>query len=246
MSLLFSFSSLYGQEKKNIIIYGINFPPLSAPELSGYGLLPQAVSESLKEKNYNIKYKFLPMARLISNLKNEKIKIAFINKLEVDTDKYYMKILHNSKVVFFYKKSKFPKKLNFSDLSEVAKYRLGVVRGAPTIDSFKKAGIIIELATDETNNFKKLQAERVDLVSTVDSFGWYTLKKIKENLKDFAVTNLTFDTDTVIAISKSTSDGIQIFKDISEGYETIKRNGKLIRIFETYFGKGNVPINSIP
>lgn len=50
MSLLFSFSSLYGQEKKNIIIYGINFPPLSAPELSGYGLLPQAVSESLKEK----------------------------------------------------------------------------------------------------------------------------------------------------------------------------------------------------
>jgi ABC-type amino acid transport substrate-binding protein len=244
ISFLVLSSVLYGQTK--VVITATDLAPLCSASMKDTGLLPQIIAEALKEKNYSIEYFFQPMARVVTNIANKSIDVAFISRFLVDEKNYYIKSLLLSNVVFFYKKSKFPNGLQYTDLSELKKYHIGVVRGAPTIEMLEKAGLKLDLAADEFLDFNKLQADRLDLLSTVDVFGWYTIKKNGADINDYSVSKSMMLIDSAIIISKSMPNSKKIFDDIDTGYTTIKTNNKLLQILEIYFGKGKVQSYSIP
>jgi polar amino acid transport system substrate-binding protein len=162
--VLLSFSMLYGQTK--IIINASDLPPLGSPNLEGNGILPQFISESFIGKNYSIEYKFLPYARVLEYMEKDTLGAGIFNSLRANDKLYNMKPIINCSVVFFYKKSKFPKGLPFNELKDLKQYSIGIVRGAPTIKKFEDAGLTLDLVRNEALNFKKLQANRVDLVTT--------------------------------------------------------------------------------
>lgn len=240
---LFS-SILYGQTK--ITVSATDLPPLGSPNLEGNGVLGQFVSESLKGKNYTINFEYIPFARIVALLDNNTVQTAFFNRFQANEKNYYVKTILNSNIVFFFKKSKFPNGLVFKDLSELKKYSVGIVRGAPTIEMLEKAGLTLDLANDEFLDCKKLQNDRVDLLSTCDIFGWYALKEIGADLKDYDMSKPVLLVESCFLISKSLPNSKTIIDDFNAGYEIAKKNNKLTKILETVYGKGKVPGYCIP
>ena len=235
---------LFGQNK--LIMDAGDLPPHTSPVLDGHGMLAKILSESLKDKGWSIEYNFYPVARLIQMMSNGNIRGTFTAEAAIDKNDFYYVPLQINRLIFFYMKDKFPHGLSFTTLSDLSEYVVGTVRGTPSEAVLTAAGISIESAVDEVQNFKKLQSGRIDLVSTVDVFGLYQIKENGFNIDDFGMTNSYDESVSIFAILNSDPIAAKVIGDINDGFKAAKRNGRLLEILEGYLGKGNVPDYLIP
>jgi hypothetical protein len=88
------------------------------------------------------------------------------------------KPIAHSQVVFFYKKSKFPKGLKIKPLTKLQDYKIATERGAPMVGMLQSFKLKLDLGNDTDTIFKKLEVDRVDLATTVDAIGLQSLSPI--------------------------------------------------------------------
>ncbi len=222
------------------------FPPLGTAGMEGNGILGQFVDEAFRGKRYEISYDYVPFARIVTLVEQNAVQAAFFNPLQADEEKYFVKTILSNSIVFFYKKSRFPEGLTFRDLAELAKYKIGIVRSAPTIPMLEDAGLTLDRADTEFLNFKKLQHDRIDLVSTIDILGWYALQENGMNRDGYGITKPIVLVESCLIISRTSPDARRIHADFVSGYENAKQRGRLTEILETIYGPGNVPKNALP
>lgn len=221
-------------------------PPLGTASIEGNGILGQFVAEAFRGKQYEISYKYVPFARIVALVEQNAVQAAFFNPLQADEDKYFVKTILTNSIVFFYKKSRFPDGLTFRDISELGKYKIGIVRSAPTVKMLEDAGLTLDHADNDLLNFKKLQHDRIDLVSTIDILGWYTLQKNGMNRDEYGTTKPIILVESCLIISRTIPNAQKIHADFVSGYEDAKKQGLLTAILETLYGSGNVPTNALP
>lgn len=238
------FPGLLGADTK-LVVTATDLPPLGSPSLEGNGVLGRFVSEAFQGKNYLVSYEYLPFARIVTSLEANTVPAAFFNRFQANERDYHVIPILRSQVVFFYKKGRFPQGLSFQDLKELGKYRIGIVRGAPTIGALEEAGIVPDLAADEAQDFRKLQNDRVDLVSTVDIFGWYALKELNANRDEYGVTSPLFLVESCLLVSRTLPEARRITEDFRTGFEAAKKSGRLRSILESVYGP-LVPEYAVP
>lgn len=78
---------------------------------------------------------------------------------------------------FYYRAPGQPPPRATGELAELKRYRIGGVRGYFYEQLLRDAGIQMEEAVSEEQNFRKLQAGRVDLVAAVDAVGWAVIRR---------------------------------------------------------------------
>ncbi len=221
-------------------------PPLGTASIEGNGILGQFVAEAFRGKQYEISYEYAPFARIVSLVEQGVVQAAFFNPLQADEKKFFVKTILTNNIVFFYKKSRFPDGLKFRDISELDKYNIGIVRSAPTIKTMEDSGLTLDLADNDFQNFKKLQYDRIDLVSTIDIFGWYALQENGINGDEYGITKPILIVESCLIISRTIPNAQRIHADFIAGYEDAKKRGVLTAILETLYGSGNVPKNALP
>lgn len=231
--------STFADEK--ITIGLLEAPPMLEETAPGYGLTARILSECLKDKGYEIDYEFYPYLRLIKMLKDGELYGGLLALSEEDSELFLVKPMYYFQLTFFYKKSAFPEGVTYSTLKDLQKYRIGVLRGAPQIPDFEAAGIITETVHSEEANFMKLQADRIDLASTVEIMGLKALRDLHENLDDYGMTAPLQTMPTIFAAPKDQKNIAQFLNDLHTGYEDALKNGAILKILESFYGEGKVP-----
>lgn len=92
------------------------------------------------------------------------------------------------------------------------------------------------------NNFKKLGADRLDFVETIDITALILLKKIfKSKSKDYGMTPLPDFSVTASLVIGDEPKNQKMIKQFIKGLAIIKKNKTYIKILEKFHGKGKVP-----
>lgn len=68
--------------------------------------------------------------------------------------------------------------ITFDSLADLRPYRIGGIQGYYYEPWFKDAGLDVEYAHSEEQNFRRLQLGRIDLFSTATTLGWYMIEKL--------------------------------------------------------------------
>ena len=142
--------------------------------------------------------------------------------------------LLKTKLVFFFKKDKFPDGVRYENLSDLSDQRIGDLRGSPQVEIFKENGIKIEFANEIIQNFKKLEANRVDLIICSDLSGLQIVKDFfPDSIDDFDMTEESlYIIDDGIIFLKEKEEMVNKFK---KGLEVIKENGTYQKIVDKYY-----------
>ncbi len=80
--------------------------------------------------------------------------------------------------LFYYSPSGRPPLARFEQLSELRPLRIGGVRGYYYEQMFHEAGLQLDFALSEEQNFRKLRAGRVDLVPALEPVGWELIRRL--------------------------------------------------------------------
>jgi ABC-type amino acid transport substrate-binding protein len=229
-------------QAEKLTIGVIEVPPFIEMQADGHGWSPQIVTESLKGLGYDIEYKVYPYIRLLEMLDAGELAGGLCTIPEGKGANLLIQNLYNFRITFFYKKSAFPNGIDYSTLSDLGKYNIGLLAGAPQTDTLKKAGLKLDFTNDEKNDMQKLKGGRIDLVSIPEIMGFSALKAIGENWEDYAVTKPLATLPASIAISKKYSNSEKVINDLSAGYARALKSGALTKILENvFYGAGKVP-----
>ena len=116
---------------------------------------------------------------------------------------------------------------------------MGGVLGYWYLDSFKKAGLKIQLVATDLQNLKKLTKKRIHFTVIDELTG---MKLIKDNqIEDMEHIGMLNKEESFLPfyllISRSYPNSIEITKKFNAGLKVIKNNGKYLKILKKY----NIP-----
>lgn len=137
---------------------------------------------------------------------------------------------------FFYKKSRFPEGLTFNRFEDLRPYYISGVRGYWYEKDFQAAGLKTEYVQTDEIGFRKLDAERVDLVPTDELVGWMMIRKLfGERASSFAVTEQDLNKDGMcLMVSRTYPDSKKILRLFNEKLEELKSEPKYDQILSKY------------
>lgn len=239
----------FGAEK--IVLGGVDgSAPLASKDLPGFGLFPDIVAASFKEVGQPVEFQMYPFNRIVPMVKQGELLGALspIGNFAGEEGKtvVYERPVITGALVFFYVKSKFPSGIDVhspDDLAKLAKYKIGILRGAPQQPLLEQKGLKLEEVAEEESDFQKLAAGRIDLVSTADLIGLYLLRQLK--IEGVAVSDPVLMLPMTVVFSKANPRSDQLAKDLSRGFEAAKTNGTLTKVLEKYYGPNGAPAHAL-
>lgn len=161
-----------------------DYPPYSYKNEQGEvdGINTQKVKAALKKLNLNVPMEIQPWARAYQTAKEgENIFLFTASRTpERDKDFKWVTVLSKSDVSVYALKSK---EFKIGSLDDLKKFKMSGVIGYRYLPFLTEKGFktgdegTIELTTNDESNFKKLMAERVDLMlSNSDQIGYFAKK----------------------------------------------------------------------
>jgi len=236
---------------ETISVIAFSIPPLMGESLySKDGLQIELLKEIFKVSAIDLDVVMLPRAR--ANFTFEKGEIPlFLGPIETLNEDFRRHVtaipLFVTQTVVFYSKSRYP---NFSwkQYSDLKNYVIGVLLGG-SVDKLAKAnGLKTDPVVTTDQLFKKLNAERNDLVIAADLSGKLSIEKIfPEKVNEFAYDEETpFSTPLAqVIVNNEHIQSTTLIPKMTHGLEVIFTNGTWLNIMEKYYGKGHVPERSI-
>lgn len=235
---LFGFISTGAAETKLIIATG-ELPPYVSkqPENS---FLTDLFREIANEMDVRFEFKFFPWKRCEINVEilNAWAAIPYVPTIERSQKFYFSEPLYTKQTKFFYySPDKKKKNISYESLADLKNYRIGGVMGYFYHKMFIDAGITLELIVQEEQNFRKLQAGRVDLVPALEILGWHMIEELfssKEKEKFFTVDKPLHVGANYLMTSKHYPDTQKLLAKFNIALKKIKKNGVYQQIFEKH------------
>lgn len=218
-------------------------PSFSQPDVMpglGNGVLNDLTVQAFKAVDTEIQIEFIPMARIVWSLTESDYdaSLGTINWFTKEQKDHLVEAvdLLTANIVFFYKRERFPDGIDYEQLSDLRKYKVGSIRGSSTIPLLEKAGIPTELVAELDQNFKKLDAGHIDLTVAIDLTGRNIIKKLfPDSANNFSIVKKPIlSLMTSMAFPKGQNGPLQSFR---KGLDIILANGTFYEILERYYGK---------
>jgi len=236
--------SFFGFAQTKIVLGVPESPPYFSEKVNGQGMVCELLTAALTSQGYDVSYQFLPLPRLFVSLSEGKVagipygmgSLAAEDQAKVVESK----AVYLSEYVLFYKKAKFPKGVEFTDLAELKGYTVEVKNGnTPIIDLLTTKGLKIDLGNASDQMFKKLDADRADFMAVPDLGGLDLIRTLNLNEEDFNYTKFISSSNRTMMFLKADND--KVVSAFTAGYSTIMKNGTYKKILEKYYGAGKVP-----
>jgi polar amino acid transport system substrate-binding protein len=235
--------------EKTVTLSAHNYWPWLDDAHPQKGLFGELASEAYKAVGYEAVFRFYPLARstayvlTVKELEKLGSQRHFLDKSgNVSPDIQAIPVFW-LKMVGFYLKDHF-RDIRFTTLKDLRGYRIGVIRGGMDTAILQRDE---ELTLEEVNTleqlFKKLYAGRNDIVFVADLSGQTTISKLFPDDRDrFVMTeDILAGTTADCVFSKKYPNYETYVEKFEEGLNLIKENGTYFKIFEKYYGEGNVP-----
>jgi len=209
------------------------WPPFLSKDLKHYGVASHIVEEAFKNGGDDVKYGFFPWKRAFSNAKDGDDWIGSViwsHSEERKADFLYSDPVIISKQVFFYRKDL---DFDWNTYDDLGKYKIGAAIGyfyGEDIENAEKAGKLkLSRISKEMNNFKKLMANRLDLVVATIDVGYELLYKHFPPAQVALITNhpkVTRETGYHLIVSKKAPNAQAVIDRFNKGLKELKASGQ--------------------
>ena len=154
----------------------LEYPPHYGSSMKNQGPLAEIVKRAFLQKGINVEFVFLPWIRALEWAKTGKVDgIMGAWYTEARTEHFlYSEPIYPNELVFYKAKNRDIVFNSFKDLVQ-SEILLGSVRGYAQIKGVEESGIYILYVNNDTQNFKLLSRQRVDLVVVDREYAKYML-----------------------------------------------------------------------
>lgn len=219
----------------------IEYPPLFQSTKipgKGYGVASDLTQAAFDAVNVSVKFDYIPMARAVGSVITERhpANLGSINWFIKDRKDKSVKVVNLFNIGFklFYKKVRFPKGLDYNRLSELKELQIGNVRGSSTTPVVNKAGLNIRWLSTLEQNFKMLNADRIDLAVGGETAGWTLIKSLYPNTSyQFAAAEKPIHQVPIGLVFHRNQQ--HLINQFNEGIDIILQNGTYMKIVQRYY-----------
>jgi polar amino acid transport system substrate-binding protein len=185
--------------------------PYTSRKLDGYGTFSRKVTAVIREMGMKPVYDFYPWRRCYQSVIKGRIWGAFpySRTQQREQEVWYSDPLSYSKSLFFYyQKEGEDKSFEYSDLSELNKWRVGGVRGYFYEEWLKEAGVAVDYANSEVAAMEKLRRGRIDLMPMNEQVGWTIVRRhFPDEAANFKTVSRPLSVDPLHVIVSKTHPG---------------------------------------
>jgi len=207
------------------------WPPYLSKKYKHHGVVSHIVTEAFKAEGIEVKYGFFPWARSLHQAKEGSpwaASVVWSKSEERKVDFLFSDPVFSLKSVFFHKKDI---KVDWSNMAELGKYKIGATISYNYGDEFKKlegdGTLSVQRIPKDLNNFKKLLAGRIDLFPIEMQVGYEMITNefspgqaaILTNSKPFR------ETPYYLIISKAAPNSEAFLKAFNRGLKKIQSSG---------------------
>ena len=235
---VFGYAATGAAEMTLIIATGENPPYVSErPEES---FLTDIFLEVAKEMGVMFDFQFMPWKRCEASVEELKAwgAIPYISTPERQKKFYFSEEL-------FYRQSKFfayspdgrHQQIPYAALSDLKGYKIGGVLGYYYEQPFLEAGLDVDFVPTEEQNFRKLNAGRVDLIPADEVLGWHLIKTLfppKEAGNFFTLEKPLNESGIFLITSKRYPDAQNLLANFNSALRKIKENGVYQGVLKKY------------
>ncbi len=239
MNLLFisavSLSALLGGD---IPISTGDWEPYVSSRREGNGLVAEIVTAAFREVGDTVRFEFVPWSRAENNVKAGKTYAAFPYVKNAEREAIYdfsHRVFYSTGRLFYYKPV-MKQEVKFSKPEDLVNHKVGGVRGYWYVDPWTKAGVKLDLSNSDEQNFRKLQAGRVDLIVAEELVGRGLIQELFPDKTDQFQTlpTPTDQSELFLLVSRSYPNAVEITKRFNDGLDRIKKKGVYKKILAKY------------
>lgn len=235
-------NSVYAEKIK---VLAFNYPPFFSEKSIGEfgnGYWYDIMVLSFKEVGVEVETTFRPLARARKEFLGKKHRLLLGSKIPPKNSQEAF-IFGYFKIYVNYFKSYYHDGIQFKKLTDLKKYKVGVLRGTPLASLYKKVGLNIDMTNSNDSLAKKLYRKRIDIwPSTFLSARYMIAKYFPESVNDFVRSNNSIFTGTIgLIYMKGDDETRKTVERFAIGLKAIKKNGLYLKTVQKYWGNVEVP-----
>lgn len=251
LSLLILYIDVTSANEK-IMIAAFEYPPIYQ-NLQTKGLSGDIVVEAFKSQNIDAELYFYPVNRMVYKVSEGYFICGIGGKILFEGPDIKSKVTFSSLIqyvsqVFFYNSKRYPSGISFSNVKDMNKYKIGVLRNSGIHKYLKRDGI----TTFEENTFhegsaRQLQIGRIDVWAIVDLTGAMHLKSLfPEEYQHYKRTKAFNVGDVSLVFCKKLDPNNKYNNIFRAGLSKIKKDGTYMNLMAKYYGgKEKINIESL-
>ncbi len=229
-----------------VSVCSVDYQPYTRSD-QGEGIWAELVGAAFKTAGVTATWEVLPSARCNDMARKGSILAAFNSvKTWGDADKDLIAAvtptMFNIDMVAFYDSRKLPKGLEFADVKDLGKYKVGLLQGTGSVAVFTAAGAAFQAIPSIESMVKMLDAGRLDVIVLGDLVGLYNVKKYAPASAEAFHYKSVYSSPVDLGFSTQAPSSKALLDKYLEGMRTIKKNGTYMAIFAKYYG-GAAKIN---
>ncbi|WP_404425747.1 substrate-binding periplasmic protein [Thalassospira australica] len=230
---------------ETLVIVTNDYPPYAranAPQ----SFLPDLFDAIGREMNVHFEFDFKPWKRGEQDVENlEAWGTLPYRRTEERTRKFnFSDALYIEDSPFFaYNAQGAKPEIRYETLADLHSYRLGGIQGYYYQPWFDEAGLNVEYALSEEQNFRMLHMGRIDLFSTARSVGWHVIRRLfppEEAEKFYTIEKpLLEGAGLYLMTSKDYPNGDELLEHFNAALAKVKQNGT----FESLMNRHGLAVN---
>ena len=200
------------------------------------GFSTEIVKELLKRSGLGIadgEIKVYPWARAYMILQKEKNVMLFSTTRSEEREKLFKWVGPiASRTIWFWKLKK-RKNIRVSSLDDAKQYKVGAVREFASARYMTELGFNLDLCNSEEQNFRKLIAHRIDILTALELAAAYHMNKQGKSFGQLErLVKLDDRYDYYLVLNLNTSD--EIINSLQNALEDMKKDGTYEKIKQLY------------
>ena len=235
--VLFSIIGFYARSQESYQIATIEYPPFYQDTQIDKGIACELVIEALKIEQKQVEFRFIPPMRMLLDI-NSNITLCGLGR-DLQKDNIDIEVsdtIFNVQLSFLYDSRKHPNGIQFSQLSDLKNYTIGVLSKSKTeelLKSHQHTALISNTST--TGLAKQLVNNRIDLWATVDIAGLMLMDELLPNDKVYYKSTKPFQVSEInVVIPKRMDKDKELLNAINSGIKILKENGEYQKIIDKY------------
>jgi len=231
LSFLVASSSAWTADK--VTIAYVDYPPYYSESLPDQGPLLQIIKEAFALVGISVSAEQMPWSRALKWTKEGKYDALCCAWYREDRLEHfhYSGSLPGNELVFFKLSGR---DIKFDGFSSLKNYQIGVVRDYATPEGMVEAGLFLQVANSDEQNFKKLLGKRIDLALMDKAQGRFiAASAFPDQKQKFAPVAPAINLEPqYLVLSKAVTHSDELLNSFNKGLAQLKSSGRFQEILE--------------
>jgi polar amino acid transport system substrate-binding protein len=208
------------------------YAPLVSRDPRDPGLLAEIVAQTFRHMEVESRLEFQPWRRGQAEVLAGRAWATFPYVKTPEREKTYLfsrKPLFDNRIVFFYRRNRFPDGLEWRRMSDLRQWTIGGVRGYWYEKDLKRSGLKAEYATTVDAAIRMLRIGRFDLLLLSELVGWHGIERMfPEEREAFAILERPYTTvPSWLMVSKTYPNSRDLLQRFDQAFRELEQAGRI-------------------